>query len=203
MPIDMPPPSCLCLWLVCSDSVVGRILGPWLVRPYKANYDNVQTAHIHTVHRLLHPPSGKTKQTGTAIALIVVYSALFFIMLASYARIIHRVYTSPGFVPLPTPRESVKETSPRSSTSSRSGLEQGEKRVDAVTNGYLERTAVLKGKAESPPGLEEFYTRDVFECDVDGLPKWCSVCQNWKPDRSHHSSEASRCVYKLDHFCPW
>lgn len=52
-------------------------------------------------------------------------------------------------------------------------------------------------------GLEIFYNRDVYTCRSDGLPIWCSECQNWKPDRAHHSGEIQRCVYKMDHYCPW
>lgn len=52
-------------------------------------------------------------------------------------------------------------------------------------------------------GLETFYTRDVFTCRSDGLPIWCSDCQNWKPERAHHSGEIKRCVKKMDHYCPW
>ncbi|KAJ4417191.1 Palmitoyltransferase pfa5 [Gnomoniopsis sp. IMI 355080] len=51
--------------------------------------------------------------------------------------------------------------------------------------------------------LEAFYTRDVFTCRSDGLPIWCSDCQNWKPERAHHSGEIQRCVKKMDHYCPW
>ncbi|CAK7265176.1 Palmitoyltransferase pfa5 [Sporothrix epigloea] len=53
------------------------------------------------------------------------------------------------------------------------------------------------------PGLEHFYTKDVFECTADGRPVWCMPCGTWKPDRAHHCSEINRCVYKMDHYCPW
>lgn len=52
-------------------------------------------------------------------------------------------------------------------------------------------------------GLEAFYTRDFYTCRSDGLPIWCSDCQNWKPDRAHHSNDIQRCVKKMDHYCPW
>lgn len=52
-------------------------------------------------------------------------------------------------------------------------------------------------------GLEVFYTRDFYTCRSDGLPIWCSDCQNWKPDRAHHSGDVQRCVKKMDHYCPW
>lgn len=55
----------------------------------------------------------------------------------------------------------------------------------------------------APPGLEDFYKRDVFVCDTKGLPLWCHHCQAWKPDRAHHSQDVGRCTAKMDHFCPW
>lgn len=53
------------------------------------------------------------------------------------------------------------------------------------------------------PGLELFYTKDIFECSPDGRPIFCGPCGTWKPDRTHHCSEVDRCVRKMDHFCPW
>lgn len=51
--------------------------------------------------------------------------------------------------------------------------------------------------------LADFYTKDVFSCEGDGRPVWCSTCLNFKPDRTHHCREVGRCVRKMDHFCPW
>lgn len=56
---------------------------------------------------------------------------------------------------------------------------------------------------EPRPGIEDFWHRDVFVCDPNGLPIWCDTCQNWKPDRTHHSQDVGRCTRKMDHFCPW
>ncbi|KAI9021418.1 DHHC palmitoyltransferase-domain-containing protein [Phycomyces nitens] len=36
-----------------------------------------------------------------------------------------------------------------------------------------------------------------------GGPKWCEICQVWKPDRTHHCRVCDRCVLKMDHHCPW
>jgi len=57
--------------------------------------------------------------------------------------------------------------------------------------------------ADPAPDLRQFYTKDVFTCEGDGRPIWCSTCLNWKPDRTHHCREVGRCVKKMDHFCPW
>ncbi|KAG9598525.1 zf-DHHC-domain-containing protein, partial [Aureobasidium melanogenum] len=67
----------------------------------------------------------------------------------------------------------------------------------------LDTKAILSGELPPPPGTERFYSKDVFACDQNGLPIWCGVCNNWKPDRSHHGSDFGRCVLKMDHFCPW
>ncbi|KAI9649370.1 palmitoyltransferase pfa5 [Ciborinia camelliae] len=42
------------------------------------------------------------------------------------------------------------------------------------------------------PGLELFYTKDVFGVERDGKPRWCSECCIWKLDRQHHCSVVGR-----------
>lgn len=44
---------------------------------------------------------------------------------------------------------------------------------------------------------------DVFICDPQGYPLWCSTCQSIKTDRVHHSAELGYCVEKMDHMCHW
>lgn len=56
---------------------------------------------------------------------------------------------------------------------------------------------------EPAPGMEQFWTKEVFTCNSQGLPIWCSHCNNWKPDRTHHNQDTGRCTLKMDHFCPW
>jgi hypothetical protein len=58
-------------------------------------------------------------------------------------------------------------------------------------------------EAQSFPSMKEFLDKEVFVCESDGIPRYCKYCDCWKPDRSHHCSEVGRCVYKMDHFCPW
>ncbi|KAL0083332.1 DHHC palmitoyltransferase-domain-containing protein [Phycomyces blakesleeanus] len=45
-------------------------------------------------------------------------------------------------------------------------------------------------------------TANVPESILGG-PKWCEICQVWKPDRTHHCRVCDRCVLKMDHHCPW
>ena len=66
------------------------------------------------------------------------------------------------------------------------------------TNGTGSRSA-----SDQRPSLEDFIKRDVFVCQGDGRPVWCTNCQNWKPDRTHHCREVDQCVRKMDHYCPW
>lgn len=58
-------------------------------------------------------------------------------------------------------------------------------------------------KATARSNLREFWTKDQYVCETDGLPRWCAHCNNWKPDRTSHSSDVGRCVRRLDHTCPW
>ncbi|KAG5519103.1 hypothetical protein PMAC_002190 [Pneumocystis sp. 'macacae'] len=51
--------------------------------------------------------------------------------------------------------------------------------------------------------MKTFCLYDAYVCENDGFPRWCAVCEIYKPDRAHHCSETGRCVLKLDHFCPW
>lgn len=171
----------------------------------------------------VHPP----RRVGAGIAIIVLFFVLGVPMAVCYFRVLYTVIKDPGLVrragslASQTGRSRSKRggrgrASSRSEKKEHGGATSGRGNdTNASTrhgmtavqgpdgNTYLDRAAILEGREAAPPGLEEFYRREVFECDIDGLPRWCSVCQTWKPDRSHHSSEVGRCVYKMDHFCPW
>ncbi|TGZ78256.1 zf-DHHC-domain-containing protein [Ascodesmis nigricans] len=54
-----------------------------------------------------------------------------------------------------------------------------------------------------PSNLSLFTSKSIFVCESDGYPRWCSQCNIWKPDRAHHCSEMNRCIWRMDHFCPW
>ncbi|KAK5113027.1 hypothetical protein LTR85_011049 [Meristemomyces frigidus] len=66
--------------------------------------------------------------------------------------------------------------------------------------GYLPCGDETEKDQQPPP---EFWMKDVFVCDNQGLPIWCQHCRTWKPDRAHHNQDTGRCTLKMDHFCPW
>lgn len=152
--------------------------------------------------------AGNGKAAG--IAYIIVYFVLLVPMAISYFRVLQVVATNPGYVPLPPSDRRMLEKSRRrnegSNTASDSTINSrltNSTTNTAQQNGYLNRGSISGGRSGPPPGLEKYYMRDIFESQVDGIPRWCSSCQNFKPDRAHHSSEVDRCTYKMDHYCPW
>jgi len=60
----------------------------------------------------------------------------------------------------------------------------------------------------SPAQLAEFMDgkykpRKIFNQIAPFEPRWCDVCDNFKPPRAHHCKELSSCVLKMDHYCPF
>ncbi|EWZ83876.1 hypothetical protein FOWG_12768 [Fusarium oxysporum f. sp. lycopersici MN25] len=130
----------------------------------------------------------KRGKTAVGVVLIALYSILLLLMVAAYIRCYVTVQFNPGFVPW---------------TAEREALEQ--ERNQRASNGADVEIRSWAPRDDEPnsPGLESFYSKDIFVCELDGFPKWCSDCRNWKPDRAHHSTEYDYCVYKMDHVCPW
>lgn len=113
-------------------------------------------------------------------------------MAAAYLRTFFTTQLNPGIVPLSSREQTEREAA-----------EKLRKRTHKRNRDVEESAYIPPDPNPDSPGLEAFYSKDVFVCEVDGRPKWCSECQQWKPDRSHHSSDLGRCVRKMDHFCPW
>ncbi|KAI8990247.1 DHHC palmitoyltransferase-domain-containing protein [Pilobolus umbonatus] len=34
-------------------------------------------------------------------------------------------------------------------------------------------------------------------------PRYCNICQAYKPPRAHHCKQCGKCILKMDHHCPW
>ncbi|KIK70662.1 hypothetical protein GYMLUDRAFT_32702 [Collybiopsis luxurians FD-317 M1] len=45
---------------------------------------------------------------------------------------------------------------------------------------------------------------DGFEVKkLTGKPRYCRMCQTYKPPRTHHCRQCNHCVLRMDHHCPW
>ncbi|KAF9015709.1 palmitoyltransferase PFA4 [Cyathus striatus] len=38
---------------------------------------------------------------------------------------------------------------------------------------------------------------------LTGAPRFCRMCQKYKPPRAHHCRQCNRCILRMDHHCPW
>ncbi|CZR62839.1 related to PFA3 Palmitoyltransferase for Vac8p, required for vacuolar integrity under stress conditions [Phialocephala subalpina] len=137
---------------------------------------------------------------AAAIIILVVYFLLFLLMAASLLRLVYLTIVDPPYLPLGAAAlrdarmyDTTEKEKPKADADGIGGAE------------YMQNMNRVLGTKDDPdsPGLELFYTKDVFVCETDGRPKWCSHCANWKPDRTHHCSDSGRCILKMDHFCPW
>ncbi|KAK2624856.1 hypothetical protein QTJ16_006049 [Diplocarpon rosae] len=136
----------------------------------------------------------KHHEKAAAIPILVVYFILFLLIAVTFFRLVYITIFDPPIVPL----------GPRA-ISNRNARHRRKRPTEVGIGGDAYNGRNGLGARDDPdcPGLELFYTKNVFVCELDGKPKWCSSCQNWKPDRAHHDSSSSRCIRKMDHFCPW
>ncbi|KAK5953977.1 Palmitoyltransferase pfa5 [Knufia fluminis] len=160
------------------------------------------------VDYLISPPASilARPQRGSAIIILVIYYILLVVLLISFGRLLDTVVRRPGLIPH-GPQWYVEQSRQKSKHGRRSrstSRSEGEKSKGAdLTDAKMPKEMRYLASESLPFKVEEFWLRDVFVCNPDGRPPFCSTCYNWKPDRSHHCSEVNRCVLKLDHFCPW
>lgn len=43
----------------------------------------------------------------------------------------------------------------------------------------------------------------IWQQTKQKIPRYCFICHQLKPDRTHHCSKCNLCVLKMDHHCPW
>jgi palmitoyltransferase len=128
-------------------------------------------------------------------------------MVVSYLHLYYRVLWNPGYLPLGEQKVADDENTKK--WKRRRGKKSTPKPDPEKTN--QADTDVERGSSSTAVGiavqsdvwLESFYTKDVFVCQEDGRPLWCSTCCQYKTDRAHHCRELGRCVRKMDHYCPW
>lgn len=155
----------------------------------------------------LLPKRSSGYDVSAAIAILVLYFIGLVMVAWSYIRILYTIRTNPGYVPLGPATEKQNLDNQDVEMEAGRGSPTSPPRQSVAGEPYSENGSDAPGAPESSldaPGLEEFYTKDMFVCEADGRPRWCSTCQAWKPDRAHHNgSAADRCFKKEDHFCPW
>ncbi|KAL4980512.1 Palmitoyltransferase pfa5 [Aspergillus desertorum] len=158
------------------------------------------------------PKYNRPSRVGAGAAIIVVFYILLLFVIITYLRLLYNVVWNPDLLPrspaadqLSTPAKQSQDRSRR-----RKGHGRRKSKPDEVTDkpgGDMERALDDYTRPMVLPwdtaGLEYFYKKDVFVCQPDGRPIYCSKCCHYKPDRTHHCREVDRCVRKMDHFCPW
>lgn len=153
------------------------------------------------------------RRPSTGIAIIVVYSFLLLLLAFSYLRLFYTVTSNPGFVPRgpqwhanQTPKQRPHSRNTRNMTGLELEKTNGPHTPATGSDGYALAAGPPTSEAavgQETSNLHKMYTKEVFSCEGDGRPIWCSTCLNFKPDRAHHCREVGRCVRKMDHFCPW
>ncbi len=174
------------------------------------------------VEYLLRPPLSSTRKArpAAAIAILVIYFLLLLPVALCFLRLVQTILVNPGYVPRDSRQQRElqvpglqREYSRRDGT--RRVLPVSEEKAKRAPRDQDVERGQLTGQSYAYPsgnlspddasalkrGLEAFWTKDVFVCEADGKPIFCSTCQNWKPDRAHHCREVARCVRKMDHSC--
>ncbi|CAG7997005.1 unnamed protein product [Penicillium nalgiovense] len=190
-----------------ANVVVSRLIPPVLLGV--VIYASYAVTKPLCIDYLIHPlPSyDRSPRVSAGAAIIAIYYVLLIPMVVSYLQLYYQVMCNPGYLPLGEQKVADDETAKqpkRHRRKKRSRKPDPEKtnQADADVERGSDSTAV--GTAfQSDFGLESFYTRDVFVCEEDGRPHWCTTCCQYKTDRAHHCRELGRCVRKMDHFCPW
>ncbi|KAL2809559.1 zf-DHHC-domain-containing protein [Aspergillus granulosus] len=162
---------------------------------------------------LIHPTPEYTRASrpGAGAAIIAVFYILLLFVAITYLRLLYTVIWNPDLLPRSSPPTSEQHHTHAPARNSRERHRKRRRRhrksISDKPDVDVERALDNNGGPLVLPwdtaGLENFYKRDVFVCQPDGRPIYCSKCLHYKPDRTHHCREVDRCVRKMDHFCPW
>lgn len=175
----------------------------------------VVTDKLRPVDYLLHPlPSYNIhSRVGAGAAILAIYYVLLIAMVATYCRLLYTVLRNTGYLPLGPERIKADAEKSKRNNSGRSRLRSRDRtRKHRNTEKLGEDIDLEHGVAngdgdanfgEGDLGFDWFCNKDVYVCQEDGRPPYCSKCCQFKVDRSHHCREVDRCVRKMDHFCPW
>jgi palmitoyltransferase len=162
---------------------------------------------------------------GSAAAILLLYYLLLIPLLVCYARLVQTIITNPGYVPRGAAWYQQRKEKAASGAKHSSGhhsrrgsaahftekpLHSWQAGTQDLESGGSNHSSLTTAKNHAnqthkhihSPDIP-FWQRDIFVCNPDGRPAFCSSCLTHKPDRTHHCSEVDRCVLKMDHFCPW
>ena len=133
-------------------------------------------ANLNLVNYLLVKHNNK----GAAISILVTYFVLFILMTVCFLRLVYVTITEPPYVPLGVAAQRDRHNHNESGTtrSKVHGIAMGEYYTGDKSGGPSPEVSDPHNDPDSP-GLELFYTKDVFVCSMDGRPIWCSECSNW------------------------
>ncbi|KAJ5689509.1 hypothetical protein N7462_003901 [Penicillium macrosclerotiorum] len=191
---------------------VSRVIPPVLLGVvFYASYAVTKPICIdYLIHPL--PSYQRSPRVGAGAAILTIYYLLLIPLFVTYARLLYNVLWNPGYLPLGAQRAQADAASQdpehkhgkrrrRMSRTKKEAEKAGQLEAD-LEMGVDSRAGGGAFQLDSA-GLESFYTKDVFVCQEDGRPAYCSTCCQFKTDRAHHCREVDRCVRKMDHFCPW
>lgn len=149
-----------------------------------------------SVHHLLV----KHNDISAAIPILVVYFVLFLLMASSFFRLFYITTFDPPLVPLgPT---AILKNGSRSRDGNKGGRGDGiggGEYDSRESSGDTSRNAAQPQRDPDSPGLELFYTKEVFSCENDGKPKWCSHCANVRIHRAISVPISSDFFLQEDH----
>ncbi len=212
-----------------TNTWVARIIPVILIG--LVGYSAYVITKVVAIDYLINPSPDLLVQprSGSAAAILLFYYLLLIPLLVCYARLIQTIITNPGYVPRSeawylqrkeeaagkesfnrshhgrrrsAPRSTEKPSPlPQSWPAGIQDLESGRSNHSSLTstNKHASHYSHYRNQSTDLP----FWQRDIFVCNPDGRPPFCSTCLTHKPDRTHHCSEVDRCVLKMDHFCPW
>jgi palmitoyltransferase len=136
-------------------------------------------ANFNVVNYLLIKHNDK----AAAVPILAIYFLLFILMTVSFLRLVHIIVIDPPYAPLgPAAIHDRQRYNERErARPNDNGIAMGEYNPRKSLGGASPEATGSDNDPDSP-SLELFYTKDVFVCDVDGRPIWCSECCNWYVD---------------------
>ncbi|KAL4911696.1 DHHC palmitoyltransferase-domain-containing protein [Aspergillus aurantiobrunneus] len=158
------------------------------------------------------PEYARPSRIGAGAAIIAIFYVLLLLVIITYLRLLYNVVWNPDFLPRSSTAAPEQHSTFRHSQEHPRRKRKGHRKtkpteISDKPEGDVERALDYNAGPLMIPwdiaGLENFYKKDVFVCQPDGRPIYCSKCCHFKPDRTHHCREVDRCVQKMDHFCPW